>query len=172
MTDRSVPLAHHHPRAVILPLAVSEAGGSLTFTVSDVAGCSSLRKVNPGSKWGRFCRKTLERRVVPSITLTDAINLVPPNLPIRLLKVDAQGVDFDILRSVPARVFARVETVILEVVPSRCTPLYVGQATCEQVFAFMKVLGFEPVTYKFCPKRGCEVNLIFRRAHFKAARPP
>ena len=42
--DQAVPLAHHHQRGVVLPIAVSPAHGSrmATINVSRIAGCSSL----------------------------------------------------------------------------------------------------------------------------------
>ena len=65
--DRAVPLGHHHQRGIILPMAVSQNGGQLTFYVSKVAGCSSLLKLNRNTTWGRFCLDSLETRVVDSL---------------------------------------------------------------------------------------------------------
>lgn len=87
--DRAVPLAHHHQRGVVLPLAVSESGGTHNFTVAAIAGCSSLRPLNSRAKWGPWCRRQMEMRRVPSITLTAALRL-GGSLPVKELKIDAQ----------------------------------------------------------------------------------
>ena len=49
--DRSVPLAHHHKRGIVLPLAISPKGGWINFYVSTVAGCSSMLRVNRSVSW-------------------------------------------------------------------------------------------------------------------------
>jgi hypothetical protein len=162
-TDQAVPLGHHHPRGIVLPLAVSERGGPVTFTVGSVAGCSSLRTVNTASRWGHHCKRTLERRLVDSVSLTRALRMVPAELPISMLKLDAQGVDFDLLRTLDDRDFDRVLRVQIEAVPERCTRLYAGQATCETIMAHMRAVGFKSVAWSTCPRKACEVNLVFRR---------
>ena len=84
--DRGVRLGYYHPRAVALPLAVSAHGQEATLIVHKVAGCSSLRPLNPHSNHSRLCQSgEIERRRVPTITLAQAISLIPEPLPIRLL---------------------------------------------------------------------------------------
>jgi hypothetical protein len=90
--DMAVPLGHHHQRGVVLPLAVSEKGGAVNFTVHRRAGCSSLLAANTTATatWGSLCRPVLERRRLESISMAHAMSLAGP-LPIRHLKIDAQG---------------------------------------------------------------------------------
>ena len=169
--DVAVPLGRHHQRGVVLPFAVSPAGGDINFTVSAVAGCSSIAKIHPQSKfkntlrgWGLKCDEAFEKRIVPSITLEQVLprpnpspgpnptvpsvtleqvlprpNSSPdpnPNvpsimleqalrltgeLPVLRLKIDAQGVDLQLVRSVPPAYFSRrVETVELEFAGDNC----------------------------------------------------
>lgn len=89
--NQAVPLGFHHPRGVVLPMAVSEHGGLQDMSVTDIAGCSSLRALNRNVTWGRFCLSVLENRKVDTISVAEAMALLPHRLPIRLLKLDAQG---------------------------------------------------------------------------------
>ena len=91
--DRAVPLGHFSPNAVVLPIAVSVRGGPVVLTVTKTAGYSSLLPLNANnSAWGGQCREVLEKRLVDSMTLAQALALVPPRLPIRYLKVRISGV--------------------------------------------------------------------------------
>ena len=182
-TDRAVPVGFHHKRGVVLPLAVSPAGGMLSFNVAQTAGCSSLAKLSPHGRWGSICRASLERRRVPSITLTAALRLagaVKGALPVSKLKIDAQGVDFDLINSTdPALLRSRVVTIELEVraTSSRCGPLYHGQPGCDEVVEHMRRIGF--IATDLCPAPGgrrsdegtsCERSILFRRKTPQSAR--
>ena len=62
-----IPLGHHHPRGVALPLAVSPNGGPVNFTVSQVAGCSSMARVDPANSFAnKACKSAVETRRVAS----------------------------------------------------------------------------------------------------------
>jgi len=147
--DHSVRLGRHHERGVVLPIAVSPRGGAVPFRVQHVAGCSSIAKLNRRAFWAPWCTTPLETRTVPSITLSSALSLVPARLPIKLLKIDAQGVDFALIESAQAEALQRVQRVVLEVRANHCPPLYVGQPACEHVVAQMAVIGFANETA--CP---------------------
>ena len=71
----AVPLGHHHPRAVVLPLAVSPRPGMLSFNVHATAGCSSLLPTTDDAGWAPWCKTALERRTVPAISLAEALSL-------------------------------------------------------------------------------------------------
>lgn len=117
VTDRATPLGHHHPRGVVLPFAVSPHGargrrdGMSPINVSRIAGCSSLVPFNENnSVWGQQCFTrdhrnggTFESRLVPTISIDQALRLAPSHLPIEKLKLDAQGLDFKIVRAAAAR---------------------------------------------------------------------
>ena len=70
--DIAVPLGRHHKRGVVLPFAVSPAGGDINFTVSAVSGCSSMAQIHPQSRyknilrtWGLKCDEAFEKRIQP-----------------------------------------------------------------------------------------------------------
>jgi hypothetical protein len=175
--DRAVPLGHHHPRAALLPLAVSPAGGLLNLTVTRTAGCSSLAPLNTHAtrQWAPWCHRILEYRLVPSITLS-AVLALSGSLPIRHLKLDAQGLDFALVASVPpALLRAKVETLELETRAADCEPLYMGQASCPEVVEYLRtVAGYDNLSS--CPSKhvrnlgrqwgqpNCERDIRFVRA--------
>ena len=178
--DETVPLAHANPRGIVLPLAISARGGLHSFAVSPIAGCSSLADVNPNGTWAnQRCRTVTERRLVDSLTVADVLALVPEALPILRFKLDIQGVELDVLRTLspPTLLRSRVVYVDLEVrrPGPRCPPLYHGQPACDEVLTFMHESGFDLVVPHFEgePKRvnacsdihydnKCEANAHFR----------
>merc|ERR1712083_593966 len=91
----------------------------------------------------------METRLVPSITLTAALHLTG-SLPVRFAKLDAQGMDFQLVRSVPPELLrAKVESLEMEVRVSDCEALYVGQPGCLEVIDYMRSIGYENVSS--CP---------------------
>ena len=189
--DKAVQLAHHHPRGVVLPLAVTTDGEPLHFTVSSVAGCSSSLEVNPSTSYGRFCLDTLERRTVPSLSMTRVLGLAGGR-PIKHVKIDAQGADFALVRSVPLSELQRVERWTLEVMADDCPSLYIGQPNCSDVVARFDRLGWrlagclrvgggrKPFAFsqhvaRRCVQkalRGCEVDFSFVNPGVPAAHAP
>ena len=175
--DRATPLGHHHARGVVLPLAVSARAKPklATFNVSRIAGCSSLLRFNEKTSWGRECfsylraegarkagaSRMLEMRMVPTISIDQALSLAPAALPIELLKLDTQGMDLKLLRSASKANLARVAAIELEVVKSGCTTLYIGQETHLDVTAFLQEQGFKLQSWKW--DKQCEGTGFFRR---------
>ena len=99
--DKAVPLGHHHQRGVVLPFAVSPTSGPMQLHVSGIAGCTSLQAQQARSKqWVPFCNRPLENRLVQAVTLRDVLELAGAR-PVRVLKVDAQGVDFQLVDATP-----------------------------------------------------------------------
>jgi FkbM family methyltransferase len=147
--DRAVPLSHHHPRGGIFPLALSPTGGNATINVSNTAGCSSLAPFNPKTTQGRQCFTeggpaggAFEARRVPTLTLDEAFELLPPGLPVERLKIDAEGLDFRLLQTASPTLFERVRSIELEVIKHGCTELHVGQATDVDVDQLLAARGF------------------------------
>ena len=174
--DQAIPLGQHHPRGVVLPLAVSQQGGPSPMRITKVAGCSSLSAPSGHDNAGGFlrhvprirdgCMTALETRMVDSITMAQALSLLPPAMPIHLLKIDAQGLDAALLRSTPERMLARVERIEFESFSgsSRCAGqgLYSGQEPCESILSWLAAQGFE--AERGCAVRGgCELNVIVAR---------
>ena len=186
--DRSVSLGQlGSGRGVVLPIAVSPRGGTFDFHVAQQAGCSSLLEHNRNSTWGHNCDAELETRRVESITLAQALALLPAHLPIRMLKIDAQGVDFQLIRAAPSElVRTRVQRIELEVRSSSCPPLYRGQDDCDAVAAAMAERGFALAEQQRCPNPrrvdassfnervtgGCERQLLFVNRRLVPPRDP
>ena len=179
--DRSVGIGQHHSRGLVLPIAISPAGGPVPFTVHRVAGCNSMLPFNKNAWWAPWCQKVLEHRTVPSISLSVALDLVPSHLPISYLKIDAQGVDASLMRSTPRDNLRRVHTIALEVRAAHCPPLYSGQEACEDVVLFMRqTAGFSNATAcplpdarlgrKWWKAPRCETSMIFTRMERRRTR--
>lgn len=151
--DRSVPLGHHHPRGVILPLAVTPYGGPINFSVAKTAGCSSMLPIaNARAAATGWCAPQLESRQVPSLSLPTALELIPSHIPITLLKIDAQGADFSLVRAAPASLLRRrVKAIQLETRSPTCPPLYLGQAMCDSTFEYMRSIGYASDLKGGCP---------------------
>lgn len=154
--DRAVSLGKHHNRGTILPFAISLTGGPLEMHVSKIAGCSSLLKINPDTKYYRFCLAALENRTVDTLRMEDAISLLPDNLPIRFFKLDVQGMDGDLIKRIPTQVLPRIQKLQFESVTTRCNNLYENQMRCDKIETYLKAQGFEGS----CP-HGCEVTTTF-----------
>jgi len=176
--DLAVPLGQHHPRGTVLPFAVSERGGAQQMEVRHAAGCSSLLPLAPAHaqhnlSWGekeRHCEPVLERRLVPTISAAELAALLPLRLPIRLLKVDAQGLDLALLRGLQAAgLLERVRSLHFESRQSRCPPLYVGQENCSRAHDFLVPLGFQgPRCFRHSHSQRsmfvhCNLNLEYSR---------
>ena len=171
--DKFQPLGHHHPRGLVLPVAVGPArlAGVQQFHVGLNAGCSSVLKVDAASDRLKYCGRTLERRQGPVITLERLLRLV--NRTVEFVKVDAQGLDLDVLRSAAANI-RMVRRFGLEVVVDDCNGLYVGQPKCSEVVRQAGELGFRPAAPFPCLPRwpreavalnqssaGCEMEILF-----------
>ena len=146
--DLITPLGHHHQRAVVLPLAVGAHGRTATFHVGRIAGCSSLLQLaNPetgGSS--RMCKDVVETRTVPMITLRSAIALTGSTLPIRLVKIDAQGADLSVVQGAPKSDLARVQllTMEMQVDSHLCQGRHMiyRRESCTVAVDYMRSVGF------------------------------
>ena len=84
---------------------------------------------------------------MPSITLADALALTPESLPVRLLKMDAQGSDLTIVKATPTESLRRVQLIAMEL--HKATPwcksvgvLYPDRELCPEAVAHMESIGF------------------------------
>jgi hypothetical protein len=133
----------------VLPLAVAPAAGMKRLHVQDTAGCSSLLEPTADGGWAPWCKASLERRAVPAITLGSALALAG-DLPIRLVKVDAQGLDAEIFRQTPKAMLRSVQAVSLELHKdtSHCRgKLLYKRELCPAAVATLASLGFRYVGY-------------------------
>ena len=144
-------LGWHNPRGVILPFAVSDKSGVVPFYISPRDGCSSLRKTHTPTRGGwtnngfvrNACAKTVEVRQVPAVSLRTVIEEWLRGWRVSQLKIDAQGLDFALVRSVPpALLRARVQSVQMELIAPGAGALYHGQETCDEVVDYMRSIGY------------------------------
>ena len=152
--DQFQPLGHHHPRGLVLPIAVAPQNGVLPINVSQLSGCSSIVPFSSAGHEYKLmgsdaCRSVAETRLVPSITLAKLLRLMPPLLPIHMLKLDAQGVDFALIKSTPPVLLERVRSLHLEAINDEtrngrpCPTLYDGQPRISEVKAYLHSIGFK-----------------------------
>ena len=189
-----VNLGLQHRRALALPHAVDAClggpmGPAAVFHVTPVDGCSSLlapsehfqsrnqESLESGTSWPEWveqeCSVLKERRVVPCVSLRTVIGDWLQGRPVARVKVDAQGMDLQVVKSAGDFV-THLLFVKLEVQSLRAAPLYEGQVFCPEVLSSMKSLGFvladtsrrESTT---CNSSGTERDLDFIR---KELRPP
>ena len=113
-----------------------------------------MKEVTATGGWVPMCRDRLEQRVVPAITLAQALALAGSQnkRPIRLLKIDAQGLDIELVRSTPASEFLYVQAISVELHKStpycRDQGLYkTGRELCPEAVAYMASIGFKYVGY-------------------------
>ena len=166
--DKFQPLGRHHARGLILPLAVGPEEGQLTFHVGSNSGCSSLLSIDKSSKRLAWCRQVAQRRLVPSVTLKRLLSWLPRPT-VEFLKIDAQGMDMQIVASGGPKVSERVRRVSMEVISDDCDGLYKGQPKCTEVVKQMADLGYAPAGPVACMphvKRGrqssaCEIEILF-----------
>ena len=127
-----------------------------------------------GGSFGEWCNPIAEHRRVWSEPLEQVLRWI--DRPVAFLKVDAQGLDLEVVRSGGARL-PLVQRVSMEVVSDDCTPVYVGQPVCTQVVAAMSQLGYQPVSTTPCsppqrrllPSHWCELNILFVQSSLPTA---
>lgn len=84
-----------HVRMAVMNAAVSSVRGSVTFHRSANNMCSSILKSAPGSA----CEAQVVDVEVASLPLEDVFARIRPELIIEFVKIDAQGADFEVLKS-------------------------------------------------------------------------
>jgi FkbM family methyltransferase len=146
---------------VVLPMAVTETDGFREFNINSNPRTSSLlplHEVNLKRWRGADGLRTVRKVVVPTVrldTFMDSLNIKS----VEYLKVDAQGHDLEVIRSLGHRL-GDVSEIRLEACAA--DPMYVGaHNSVENVIAFMKSKGFDMVENQ--PESfGQERNLVFR----------
>ncbi|CAE7575529.1 unnamed protein product [Symbiodinium necroappetens] len=185
-----VNLGLQHPRALALPYAVDACPmGQAVFHVTPVDGCSSLLvpaeqfqsrnqeslESGRGTSWPKWveqeCSVLKERRVVPCVSLRTVLGDWLQGRPVARVKVDAQGMDLQVVRSAGDFV-TQLLFVKLEVQSLRAAPLYEGQVFCPEVLSSMKSLGFVLADTSrrestSCNSSGAERDLDFIRKELR-----
>jgi FkbM family methyltransferase len=158
----AVRLMGHASNYIVIPMAVAEEEGQAEFHINQFTASSSLLPMNEESRktWiGGEALAVESTTMVPTIRLDTFMRLAGIEK-VDYLKIDAQGMDLAVLRSVGSRL-ADVAKITIEVTVSP-RPLYVGATSKVEAVRFLQQAGFELVqtekeTY------GQEENLTFVR---------
>ena len=144
----------------------------MNITVMKRAGCSSINgpvRVEARNSSGKVCSVPLEVRRTDTITLEHALRLAG-DLPIRRLKVDAEGIDLRLIKATDPRLLRdRVHSIQLEARTVQCEPIYEGQENCHEVLHYMTSIGFQ--TRHNCPPRNNLLWCIRSMVFYSKARP-
>lgn len=145
---------------VVLPMAVSERTGYADFYKNNYEAASSLLPFDPEGleRWkGGDRLRITEKIVVPTVRLDEFMESTGISR-VDFLKIDAQGADLAVLRSLGDRIWD-VKRILLEV---QLAPLYRGAATKEEVLDFLSLKEFRLVSAEF-QTFDQEENLSFER---------
>lgn len=177
--DAYEELGKHHERGMILPLAIgptaTEHGQFNAFHVGSNAGCSSILNVSKAASFGYWCRNIREIRQVWTITLEKLMAMIDRK--IEFLKIDAQGMDLEIVKSGRTRL-DDIKHIGMEVISDDCNTLYHKQPKCSYVLQEMYKIGFKPIGPTRCRpefrrtsyNHYCELEVVF--VHLKHVTNP
>jgi FkbM family methyltransferase len=156
-------LQRRHKRLYAIPAAIHVYEGYFPFRRAVTDMCSSLKDVVEAAKYQRWsggCDGTSYTFNVPTLRLETIIELLPEDLPIEFVKVDAQGSDFEVMQSA-GRLLRRIHAFVVEV---QLKPLYAGVKNESDYIDFFGRLGFEMVVKKMQNTK--EENILFRNIDF------
>ena len=161
-----------HPQLWLFPAGVAEVEGSVPMHESRLPGCNTLSPEGFAGvegklgKANRLCSvEARGYRRVPVLPLSRVISLLPAALHVPLIKIDAQGLELQVLRSVGEALRTRVHHVCLEVQALNANQsrmmLVRGQPTREQVDEAMNASGFEVVGCEWQNRAIREQNCVY-----------
>ena len=137
-------LGHQHERGIILPFALStnEVNSESVFHISDVDQSSSLLECDNSLKDNDEC-KSKEERHVRTLTLEFVMKMIPQKFRISFLKIDAQGMDLDIVKSAKDEI-KRVERICVEAVKynEKNNKHYKNAPFCDEIKEEIEKLDF------------------------------
>jgi FkbM family methyltransferase len=154
------------PNIVVVPMAVSETDGCAEFNITAAPASSSLLPIDNANarQWvGGNGINVVSRTIVPTIRLDTFMNLAGIQT-VDYLKIDAQGADLSVVKSLGDRL-KDLRKIYLEVSVTP-HPVYRGTASKDEVVEFLSARGFELVAVE-SQSDGQEENLTFenRAAH-------
>ncbi len=126
-----------HPNFWAIHAAASEENGYATFHRSSSNMCSSLNDMTSRMA-GTDCGKVQEEFTVNVLALETVLKLVPPEIRIEFVKIDAQGHDLSVAKGLKSTL-ARVEHIMLE---CQVKPMYEGSATQQDVVDWFSEQGW------------------------------
>lgn len=148
------------PNIVVVPMAVAETDGCAEFNITAAPASSSLLPINDAnaSRWvGGQSISVVSRTIVPTIRLDSFMNLAGIQT-VDYLKIDAQGADLSVVKSLGERL-KDLRKIYLEVSVTPF-PVYHGSASKGEVVEFLAARGFELVAVE-SQSNGQEENLTF-----------
>jgi FkbM family methyltransferase len=148
------------PNIVVVPMAVSETDGCAEFNITASPASSSLLPIDDANarQWvGGNGINVVSRTVVPTVRLDTFMNLAGIQT-VDYLKIDAQGADLSVVKSLGDRL-RDVRKIYLEVFVTP-HPVYHGTASKDEVVKFLSARGFELVAVD-AQSDGQEENLTF-----------
>lgn len=152
-------------RLFTVPAAVS-SGDPVSFSTFRRAAtdmCSSLRPIDTRTRrkdWPPGCTETIWTVTVPTVTLASVLERIPSSIRLEMLKIDAQGSDFDVVKSAGDAI-KRFDQVYAEVQVG--VTLYAGSATKEMFTSYMEDKGFVLVSANPQNRAKTEINVFFVR---------
>jgi FkbM family methyltransferase len=126
-----------HPNFWAIHAAASEENGYATFHRSSSNMCSSLNDMTSRMA-GTDCGKVQEEFTVNVLALETVLKLVPPEIRIEFVKIDAQGHDLSVAKGLKS-MLARVEHIMLE---CQVKPMYESSATQQDVVDWFAAQGW------------------------------
>lgn len=152
------PLGKHHERGIILPFAMATSDGMVELlTAGSEDDCASLLRPSRVRGANPMCAtksKSTDVRQVPAFTLNTLLRLLSwkheGGWPIDYLKLDARGLEVEILRAA-SRGLSRIHRVEIKMPGDACSKMYEGSLSCSEIVASMEQLG-----YKAAYNRSCE----------------
>ena len=126
-----------HPNFWAIHAAASSENGYATFHRSSSNMCSSLNDMTSRMS-GTDCGKVQEEFVVNVLALETVLKLVPPEVRIEFVKIDAQGHDLDVAKGLKT-MLDRTEHIMLE---CQVKAMYEGSATAEVVVNWFQEQGW------------------------------
>eukprot|EP01121_Diplochlamys_sp_Union-15-3_P014475 TRINITY_DN4610_c0_g1_i2.p1 TRINITY_DN4610_c0_g1~~TRINITY_DN4610_c0_g1_i2.p1 ORF type:complete len:308 (+),score=45.63 TRINITY_DN4610_c0_g1_i2:139-924(+) len=157
-------IQNRHERLFSIPAAVGTEEGWGLFRIAATDMCSSLKGVDPNANrkdWPGGCTETKFEVKVPIVRLETIINLLPPDMYVEFLKIDAQGADWEVVSSA-GNLLSRVNMVVVEVQVNK--PLYHEAHTEEEYVELFKRHGFEIVRKQLQAKY--EENILFHNMRY------
>lgn len=165
LTKHLWPMAYENPNIRVIPFAVDIENSFKKFNIAGQGdwGCSSLHEFTDDihTKWpGRPDFKATHSYVVPTITLYDFCNLYNIDT-IDFIEIDAQGNDFNVLKSLKDKISIVKEGVVEA---SENVDLYKNvNNRIEQIRKFLIENGFEIVNESENDYLRAEVNIHFKK---------
>lgn len=161
-----------HERLLMLPHAVSTDEGFTNFYMSAYDECNSLlpqsADVAPylnNESYAIKCITTQQKITVPTIRMETILKMIPSQLEVELLKIDAQGFDVQVAKSAGNQI-RRVRRLILECQDvARNDPLllYKGAGTKADAVEYMRSVGFVLDSCEVNNEVIKEINCVFKR---------